>query len=128
MTIYKIPTYDGYYLTDDNRIIGKLGKPLTECKNKNGHCYVNVFVNGPKVLYVHIAVALVHKYDEYFEGAWVDHINNDPTDNHKDNLRWVTPSQNNYLNRNDLKSQIDKTETKIKYYQDKLQKLKNLLD
>ena len=123
MTIYEIPTYTGYYLTDDNPIIGKLSKPLTECKNKSGHHYVNVFVDGPTVLYVHRAVALVHKFDQYFEGAWVDHINNNPEDNNKDNLRRVHPVQNNYINRKNIPAQINKIEKKIEVLQDKLQKL-----
>ena len=124
MTIYQIPTYDGYYLTEDNRIIGKLGKLLTECKNKSGHIYVNVFVNKPKVLYIHRAVALVHKYDEWFEGAWVDHINNNPGDNHKDNLRWISPVANNYLNKKNVESQIQKLEQQIKTLQRKVENLR----
>ena len=126
MSIYQIPTYPGYYLTEDNRIIGKQGKPLTECKNKNGHLYVNVYVDGPKVLYVHRAVALVHKYDEWFEGAWVDHINNNPSDNNKDNLRWISPVGNNHLNKNNIDPQIQKLEKQIKTLQRKLESLRAL--
>ena len=32
--------------------------------------------------------------DGYFDGAVVDHIDSDPTNNHPSNLQWITQSQN----------------------------------
>lgn len=34
--------------------------------------------------------------NEWFEGAWIDHIDTNPMNNHPSNLRWVTPKENCY--------------------------------
>lgn len=85
--------YDGYKLGADGLIYGKLGKPLAV----SGHPYgfVNVYVNKRSaVLYVHRAIALVH-VPGYFEGAWIDHKDDNPLNNHPENLQWVSPKENN---------------------------------
>lgn len=46
--------------------------------------------------------------DGYFEGAVVDHIDSDPTNNHPSNLQWITQSQN-------IQKRIDFEETDSKY-------------
>lgn len=33
--------------------------------------------------------------NEYFDGAYIDHIDTDRLNNHPSNLRWVTPADNN---------------------------------
>ena len=45
--------------------------------------------------------------DGYFEGAVVDHIDSDPTNNHPSNLQWITQSQN-------IKKRLDFRETDTK--------------
>jgi hypothetical protein len=41
------------------------------------------------------------------ETALIDHIDNDPTNNHVDNLRWVTPKENNvFRKRSELHERI----------------------
>lgn len=93
-TFHNIPGHDGYYLTEDNKIIGKKGNPLSLTNSGKGHMFANVFVNGKsKLLYLHRAIALVH-VKGYFEGAVVDHIDRNPKNNSISNLRWVTQKQN----------------------------------
>lgn len=101
--MHQIPFYPGYYLTEDFQILGKSGRPLSQCGKH--YKYVNVVTpegntrNG--ILYVHRAIALVH-VPGYFEGALVDHIDRNPTNNSIENLRWVTPREN-YLNRGEVR-------------------------
>jgi hypothetical protein len=117
-----IPGYLGYYLTDLFQIIGKTGRPLTQCGEK--HKFVNVRVGKEStILYVHRAVALVH-VSGYFEGAWCDHIDDNSLNNHPKNLRWVTPQQNNVINKKLTKEQVSK---RIDIYRRKIKKLELLL-
>jgi len=118
-----IPGYPGYYLSDSLDIIGKTGRPLTQCGEK--HKFVNVRVNSTStILYVHRAIALVH-VPGYFVGAWCDHIDDNSLNNTPKNLRWVTPQQNNSANKKLTKEQIFK---KINFYKKKIEKLELLLN
>lgn len=94
-----IPGYLGYQLTDDNQqIIGKNGRPLS--LSGDPYKFANVYVNGKSgVLYLHRAVALVN-VPGYFEGAYVDHIDNDPHNNEPSNLQWIRPRDNGYITKN----------------------------
>jgi hypothetical protein len=91
-----IPGYPGYKLSDDlQNIIGKKGKPLS--LNGTSHKYGNVYVDKKtSLLYLHRAIALVH-VPGYFDGAWVDHVDDNPYNNDPSNLKWVTPRENNFL-------------------------------
>ncbi len=118
----EIPGYPGYFLNKNLQIIGKTGKILTQCGDT--HKFVNVRQNGRStILYVHRAVALVH-VPGYFNGAWCDHIDNDPKNNIPENLRWVTPQQNNFVNKNLPKKNIL---YKIQKLEKEISRLKKLL-
>ncbi len=118
----EIPGYPGYFLNKKLEVIGKTGNPLTQCGIK--HKFVNVRQDGKStILYVHRAVALVH-VSGYFEGAWCDHIDDDPTNNKPENLRWVTPQQNNFVNKNLTEATI---RLRIKKLEEKIEILKKLL-
>ena len=88
-----------YFIDIDGNIFnsrGKKVKPYIHTSKKyldKGHLirYAVDLDIGRKILHRVIAENLV---DGWFEGAYVDHIDRDPTNNHPSNLRWVTPSQN----------------------------------
>jgi len=94
-----IPGYPGYYLTQQDVIIGKTGRPLKMCpvdKKNPDDCYLITSIsrgNGPEPLYQHQAVALV-RVPGHKPGMVVDHINRDKSDNRAPNLRWVSTSVN----------------------------------
>ena len=61
---------------------------------KNGKGYIGVKLNGNKH-YKHILVAKQFiENDDPDHKTQVDHINHDRTDYHIENLRWITPSNN----------------------------------
>src|SRR5688572_28667235 len=98
-TLHAIPGYHGYHLEEvggEFRIIGRRGRPLALSQNQHGHLFCSVYdpekKHRIKVLYLHRAVALVFHLDEWFEGAMVDHIDNNPKHNSPSNLRWMTVS------------------------------------
>ena len=124
-----IPGYPGYKLTQDHHVMGKTGKLLSESSPDGcDYKFVNVFVNSrSNILYLHRAIALVH-VKGYFDGAWVDHIDNDPSNNDPTNLRWVTPMQNHACNKNtsgDIK-RIDRMIAKLQQKIDSYLKMKEL--
>lgn len=127
-----IPMHKGYKLGADNAIYGKLGKPLAV----SGHPYgfVNVYINGKSaILYVHRAIALVH-VPGYFEGAWIDHKDDNPLNNSPENLQWVSPKENSshvkkkqMPERDFLKREIRDTEKAITRLSTKLHTLNQRL-
>lgn len=132
--MYDIPGYPIYKLTKDLKILGKKGQPMTFSKNQAGHKYVTVY-NNKRIclLYLHRAVALVH-VPGYFEGAWVDHIDDDPTNNEPSNLQWIMPELNCYMNKGSSKAykdvllrQLAAYQNKIKSIEDKLSRLHHVI-
>lgn len=90
-----IPGFPGYSVTRDGRVRGPRGRDLKPRTAHRGHLNVGAYlVPGKQVcLMVHIAVLL----------AWVGprpdglvgcHSDDDPSNNHVDNLRWDTRSAN----------------------------------
>jgi hypothetical protein len=129
--MYDIPFHTGYKLTSDFNIIGKKGRPLSFTDSGSGHLFCNVYVNQKStILYLHRAVALVH-VDGFFEGAVVDHIDNNPRNNHPTNLRWITTSENGFNRKpDDDERSIDKRiaflKRKITEYAQDLEKLETI--
>lgn len=73
---------------------------------KSGKGYCRVRIGSNKKAYVHVLVAETF-IDNPCHKTQVDHINRIRTDNHVQNLRWVTPAENNrntssYLDADDL--------------------------
>ena len=70
------------------------GRLLSPCITKSGYLECAFMVDGVrKKLAVHRLVGFAF-VDGYFEGASIDHINGNKTDNRKENLEWVTLSEN----------------------------------
>ncbi len=88
-----------YYIDEDGQIWRdqiKLIKPYVHTSKKQlaKGALIRFAVDldiGRKIYHRVIAENLV---DGWFEGAYVDHIDRNPLNNHPTNLRWVTPSQN----------------------------------
>lgn len=97
--MYPIPNYPGYFLTENNQVIGKNGRALSFTQIPNGPYQFACVMQGERgaakrtVLYLHRAIALVH-VKGYFDGAHVDHIDGNPHNNNPTNLQWLTRSQN----------------------------------
>ena len=69
-------------------------KILKPGKNNSGYLFVRLCKDGNvKKFFVHRLIAHIF-VDGYFDGAEVDHINTNPSDNRTENLRWVTNKDN----------------------------------
>lgn len=82
-------TFEGYSVSNTGKVLNRNGKPVN-CYKRNGYKSVTI---DCKKYYVHRIVAMVF-CDDYFDGAVVDHIDQNPDNNHYKNLRWVTRSEN----------------------------------
>jgi hypothetical protein len=78
----------GNFRNDFNKIVFKLQT------NKDGYKTVNINCIK-KLLKIHKLVAEAFIENPYKRGH-VDHIDNDRTNNYVNNLRWSTPSENNF--------------------------------
>ena len=70
------------------------GKILSPCPARHGYLEVAVMIDGKRTKYrVHRLVARAF-VDGHFEGASVDHLDGNKTNNLPSNLEWVTLSEN----------------------------------
>ena len=117
----------GYEVSDSGLIRNSLnGRLLKPFKNNGGYLQVMLCKNGCKKNFlVHRLVAIMF-CDGYFEGAEVNHINENRYDNRADNLEWMTHNNNiNYGSRTEKASKskqkkvmaISLTETKVIVFQ-----------
>lgn len=88
--------FDDYCVTDDGSIYSLKSKKFLNLQyNDNGYVTVTLRKDGKtKTLRVHRLVAMMYLTDTYFEGAHVNHIDGDKTNNHVNNLEWVTREEN----------------------------------
>jgi hypothetical protein len=93
MSTVKLPLTDGNHTIVDDDVADKIrGRKLYYYQHRPNHClYPKVLLNG-KLDHLHRIIMNPPK------GMHVDHINGDPLDNRRSNLRIVTRSQN-LLNR-----------------------------
>ena len=92
--------YPGYMISNLGRVKSKNNsynnyRLLTPTKNvRSGRLYVSI---KNKNLQVSRLVGFAFLKDSYKEGYTIEHIDNDITNNHVDNLKWVSQSENNQL-------------------------------
>lgn len=90
----KVKDYENYEVLEDGTVIGARGKPLKYDKNSTGYYRVTLCKDGvANRVFVHKLVA-EHFVVKDSEGLVVNHIDGDNQNNHKNNLEWITPSEN----------------------------------
>jgi hypothetical protein len=101
--------FGSYFISND----GKVKRNEKELKLSINHGYHRVCLceNGKEKWHrVHRLVLTLFKGD-CPKGHECDHIDRNPLNNHIDNLRWVTPYENN-MNRSDTRTDILETDPK----------------
>lgn len=91
-----IQGYENYLITDSGQVYNQNTKKyLKGSIGANGYIYFRLSKNNQKkMFYAHRLVAEAFLLKEDFEKRIVNHINGDKTDNRKENLEWVTYSEN----------------------------------
>lgn len=128
-TIDKAVEYRDEYLKKQNDINNKIIIPKIIIRNENNDCIIEIFKNKKRIGetivdeenyndlikyklslnnyisgYINGKKTLLHRYIMNYNGEnYIDHINNNPLDNRKCNLRIVTPKQNS-LNKKSVKN------------------------
>jgi len=94
----KINGFDHYYVTEDGQIYSsRLGNFITPALGNHGYYFVRLYRNNIESSFlVHRLVAEYHIEDkpENFQELYVNHKDGEKTFNHKDNLEYVTSSEN----------------------------------
>jgi hypothetical protein len=89
-----IENYPNYEISDCGLVMNSRGWILKSRKNSRGYLHVSLCKNGkPKSCTVHrlVAQAFIENHENKRE---IDHIDRCRTNNHVDNLRWATNSEN----------------------------------
>lgn len=90
-----IENYENYSVSTFGQVRNdKTGKILKEYKDTKGRLQINCWKNGIcKHFQIHRLVALAF-IENPSNKSDIDHINNDPLNNHIENLRWATREEN----------------------------------
>lgn len=94
---FPVPGHDGYYASMDGNILStkkKIPLVMRQITSKDGHMYVFMYNNGEmKKVWVHRAVlSAVRGFEE--KALECRHLDDNPANNHVDNLEWGTRLQN----------------------------------
>lgn len=91
-SLYPIPFAEKYFVTEDGKIYSEhVNRYLTPYRNEDKYYQIRI---SKKIWYLHTIVCKVFHGDRPSNNHVVDHIDGNPENNHKDNLRWVTYSEN----------------------------------
>jgi hypothetical protein len=98
--------FGSYYVSNDGKV--KRNEKELEPKIVHGYHYVGLYENkNRKYYYIHRLVLTLFK-GECPNGYECDHIDRNPSNNHIDNLRWVTRYEN-LMNRSITRTDITET-------------------
>jgi hypothetical protein len=91
----EIEGYPNYLIYEDGRVYSKKrNKFLKPSKDKKGYISCHLYINSNgKWFFIHRLIAL-HYIPNPENKAEVDHINDNPSDNRKENLQWLTKKEN----------------------------------
>jgi len=91
-----IKGYEDYYaISTFGRVKNKVRNTyLKPYPNNKGYLQVDLMYKGRKSARIHQLVMTHFAEDSYFEGAEIDHIDGDKTNNKLSNLEWVTHDEN----------------------------------
>ena len=105
----EIQNYPNYLIYEDGKVWSKnRNNYVTQWDSKQKYKVVYLYNNGDrKTIKVHRLVAM-HYIKNTHPNIYkeVDHIDRDKSNNHKDNLRWVSGSFNNKNKENNITSNI----------------------
>ena len=121
-----IQGYENYLITDCGQVYNQNTKKyLKGSIGVNGYIYFRLSKNGQKkMFYAHRLVAEAFLLNKDPEKRVVNHINGDKTDNRKENLEWVTYSENTvHWHKNiKTKNQNNNSTKQNKIYKDEIWK------
>jgi hypothetical protein len=97
--IYKIPGYEsfiGYYVTEDGEIYSDKTKKFLKQQFRSGYKRIGLCSSEGirKSFTVHRLVALAFHYFNGCEALTVNHKDENPANNHKNNLEWLSLADN----------------------------------
>lgn len=97
--INTIPGYElfaGYFVTEEGEIYSEKTKKFLKQQFRSGYKRISLCASGGvrKSFSVHRIVALAFHYFEGCEALTVNHKDENPANNHKDNLEWLTIADN----------------------------------
>lgn len=111
----KQPLYlcDEYSIDTNGVVYSKSGRPLKPSINHKGYEIVNLMINNKRIgASVHTLVATQFLVKPNEECNQVNHKDGIKTNNHIENLEWVTPKQNIYHAMHKLKFEPNKSRKK----------------
>ena len=105
----EIENYPNYLIYEDGKVWSKnRNNYVTQWENKKHYKVVFLYNNGEKKLLKVYRLVALHYIKNTHPNIYkeVDHIDRDKTNNHKDNLRWVSCSYNCMNKENNITSNI----------------------